>query len=34
MKPKSAAEALVDYATVCSADDIRITFKHGLKIKA
>ena len=26
--------ALVDYATVYSADDIRITFKHGQEIKA
>ena len=26
--------ALVDYATVYSADDIRITFKHGQEVKA
>ncbi|MFR4021611.1 MAG: hypothetical protein ACLTZI_00555 [[Eubacterium] siraeum] len=26
--------ALVDYATVYSADDIRITFKHGQEIKS
>ena len=26
--------ALVDYATVYSADDIRITFKHGQEVQA